>query len=166
MKYIEIMKSDTKSIKELSELASKIVKEHYDPILGEAQNDYMIEKFQSIQSIVEQLERKYSYYFVCNHDGNKVGFIAFYPRVNDLYLSKFYLEKSCRGLGIAKDMFEFVKNEAKKLEFSSILLNVNKYNSIAIRAYETFGMIKIEEEKIDIGNGYYMDDYVYQYYLN
>lgn len=166
MKYIEITKSDTKSIKELSELASEIVKEHYDPILGETQNNYMIKKFQSARSIMEQLAQNYRYFFVANNNGIKVGFIAFYPREDDLYLSKFYLEKSERGQGIATDMFEFIKSKATGLRFTSIVLNVNKYNDLAIRAYEKLGMIKIAEEKIDIGNGYYMDDFVYQYNLS
>ena len=165
MKYLEIKESDYKLIKEVSELASKIVKEHYDPIVGETQNEYMIKKFQSASSIKEQLSQNYRYFFVLNEEGKRVGFIAFYPREKDLYLSKFYLEKNERGKGMAKNMFAFVKNEARKSGFSSIVLNVNKYNAIAIRAYEKLGMGKIAEEKIDIGRGYYMDDYVYQFVI-
>ncbi|BAM47430.1 GNAT family N-acetyltransferase [Amphibacillus xylanus] len=165
MKYIEIKKTDMKAIHELSSLASKIVKEHYDPIIGKAQNDYMIEKFQSVTSILEQLAQNYQYYFVTDYHNRKIGFIAFYPRRDDLYLSKFYLEKEYRGQGIASEMFDFVKSKAQALGFNIIVLNVNKENLVAIRAYERLGLIRITEEKIDIGNGYYMDDYVYQYLI-
>jgi len=50
-------------------------------------NDYMIEKFQSITSILEQLTQDYQYYFVTDYHDRKIGFIAFYPRRDDLYLS-------------------------------------------------------------------------------
>lgn len=162
MKYLEVKKNDAAAIKELSDLASKIVKEHYDPILGATQNDYMIKKFQSASSITEQLNQGYKYYFICDMAGNKLGFLAFYPRKNDIYLSKFYLQKNQRGKGISKDMLQFVIKKTKQAGFSSIVLNVNKENS-AIKAYEKLGFIKIGEEKNDIGNGYFMDDYVYRY---
>ena len=165
LKYLEINLQNTIAIQSLSMLANDILKEHYDPIIGVIQNDYMLNKFQSVQALTEQLEQNYRYYFVCNMDDEKVGFIGFYPREEDLYLSKFYLNKNYRGKGIAMDMFEFVKSQAKQLGFSSITLNVNKNNAIAIRAYEKLGLIRVAQEKINIGNGYYMDDYVYQYLI-
>lgn len=39
----------------LSEIASRVVKAHFDPLIGPAQNDYMIEKFQSEPAIRAQL---------------------------------------------------------------------------------------------------------------
>ena len=82
-----------------------------------------------------------------------------------MYLSKFYLLKEQRGKGISKDMLQFVIEKTKEAGLSSIVLNVNKKNS-AIKAYEKLGFIKIGEEKNDIGNGYFMDDFVYKYCIN
>jgi ribosomal protein S18 acetylase RimI-like enzyme len=162
--YIKVVNTNAVEIKELSDLAVKIVKEHFDPIIGAAQNDYMIKRFQSVSAITEQLEHGYQYYFVCDSAGNKVGFLAFYLRENELYLSKFYLQKNQRGKGISKDMLNFIVKKAKEAGFSSIVLNVNKNNS-AILAYEKLGFIKIREEKNDFGNGFFMDDYVYEYLI-
>jgi hypothetical protein len=78
----------------MSLLASSIVKEHFDPLIGSAQNDYMIEKFQSVEAIREQIAKGYEYYFVCNEQNKNIGFLAIYDRKTDLYLSKFYLLKS------------------------------------------------------------------------
>lgn len=160
MNYIEVKKDNKETILKLSNLASMIVKEHYDPILGASQNDYMIEKFQSARSITEQLENGYSYYLVENQE--KVGFIAYYIRENDLYLSKFYLRKDQRGKGISKDMLKFVIKKAKEANRFSIVLNVNKENN-AIYVYEKLGFVRIGAEKIDIGNNYFMDDFIYKY---
>ena len=38
-----------------------IVKEHFDPTIGAAQNDHMIDKFQSVTAITEQLRNEYQY---------------------------------------------------------------------------------------------------------
>lgn len=164
MNYIKVVNTDAIAIKELSDLASKIAKEHYDPILGATQNDYMINRYQSVSAITEQLEHGYQYYFVNDSIGNKVGFLALYLRENEMYLSKFYLQKNQRGKGISKDMLNFVIKKTKEASFSSIILNVNKKNS-AIVVYEKLGFIKIREEKNDIGNGFFMDDFVYEYLI-
>ena len=165
MNYIKLSPADEALIADLSALASSIVKEHYDPIIGAEQNDYMIAKFQSAASIKEQLSRNISYYLVCTDQAEKVGFIAFYPRGNELYLSKFYLHKSQRGQGISRQMMGFVITQAKKINASSVALNVNKHNTLAIAVYERLGFKKIRDEKIDIGSGWYMDDYVYEYVI-
>lgn len=162
MNYRKINLHDKGAIREVSYLASHIVKEHYDPILGSVQNDYMIRKFQSVPAITEQLEHGYQYYLVENLEGQQVGFLACYPRESEWYLSKFYIEKGQRGKGISKNMLQFVIDQAKENGFSSIVLNVNKRNN-ALHVYEKLGFQRIREEKNDIGNGFYMDDYVYQY---
>ena len=163
MNYIKVKVNDTHAIKELSSLASKIVKEHYDPILGATQNDYMIDKFQSAAAITEQIKQGYQYYFV-SYKNNNIGFIAFYPRKDEMYLSKFYLQKEERGKGISKDMLHFVIKKTKEAGLNTIVLNVNKHNK-AVLVYEKLGFIKIREEKNDIGNGFFMDDFVYKYLI-
>lgn len=164
--FEKVSVNDADVIKELSDLATEIVKEHFDPIIGAAQNDYMINMFQSVPAITEQLKNGYQYFFVSNVSGKKIGFLAFYPREKDIYLSKMYLHKDQRGKGIAKEMFQFVIEQIQGYGFSSIVLNVNKNNIIAITAYEKMGFRKIRAEKNYIGNGFYMDDWVYEYIID
>lgn len=165
MTFRQIVSGDEQGIAELSALASAIVKEHYDPILGSEQNDYMIEKFQSVPAITDQLGHGYQYYLVQQDNGADIGFMAMYPRGNEWYLSKFYLHKDCRGQGLSRQMLSFVKQQARKAGADSITLNVNKYNS-AVYAYEKLGFHRIRDEVNDIGHGYVMDDYVYEYPLS
>ncbi len=113
MKYERISADDDKGIKELSVLASAIVKEHYDPIIGKEQNDYMIKMFQSEEALKKQISDKYEYFIIKNEEGESLGFIAFYPRKDDLYLSKFYLKKEERGKGTGKETFNFIIGQAK-----------------------------------------------------
>ena len=159
MEFVKVESGDRETISELSLFASAIVKEVFDPIIGEAQNDYMIQMFQSEQSIEKQLQQGYQYYNVFEQ-GEKIGFLAFYGKQYNLYLSKFYLEKHFRGKGYAREMFAFVCAQAGKMGYHAITLNVNRDNT-AKYVYEKLGMKVIKEEKNDIGNGFYMDDYVY-----
>ena len=161
MTFEPLMSTDEGGIEAMSALATEIVREHYDPILGTAQNDYMLEKFQSVNALREQLAHGYQYCFVRVGD-RRVGFLAFYPKENCLYLSKFYLLKAERGKGYARQMHGFVCQKAQEVGLSAVELNVNKNNS-AVFAYEKLGFERVRAEKIDIGAGYYMDDYVYRY---
>ena len=160
MEFEEVTLSDEEAIKNLSDMASTIVKEYYDPIIGAVQNDYMIEKFQSVPAIKRQLAEGYRYYVVCS-DEDRIGFIAFYPRGSAMYLSKLYLYKQERGRGYARPILDFVIAAAKAEELTSIELNVNRNND-TIHIYERLGFQILRAEKNDIGNGFYMDDYVYQ----
>ena len=165
MIYTEITADNKNAVARLSALASAIVKEYFDPIIGPAQNDHMIAKFQTAEAIAEQLGHGYQYYFVNDSQDKTAGFLAFYRRNNAMYLSKFYLLKEQRGKGIAKDMLQFVISETKKAGLFTIELNVNK-NNPALYAYEKMGFVKLREETIDIGDGFVMDDFVYQYRID
>lgn len=159
---IEIIRVEPKEIPELSAFASGIVKEHFDPIIGSKQNDYMIAQFQSIEGISKQMKDGYRYYWV-KEDGKKAGFLAFYPREGKMYLSKFYVHKDFRGRHFAKKMFEFVKEETVKEHLPAVYLNVSKQNTETIAIYEHLGFQIVRKEKNPIGNGFYMDDYVLEY---
>ena len=160
MVFRELFADDAEGIKAMSEMATEIVREHYDSIIGKEQNDYMLSLFQTEDAIREQLTHGYRYFFI-RKDEENIGFIAFFPRGDAMYISKFYLYKSARRQGYSRAMMAFAIEEAKKAGLSGIELNVNKNNN-AIQAYEHLGMRVIRSEKNDIGNGFYMDDYVYR----
>ncbi len=160
MNFIALIKDDTDEIRKMSQIATSIVREHFDQLIGKEQNDYMIGLFQTEDAIKKQLKSGNRYYFVEDND-RIVGFTAFYPKEKAMYLSKFYLYKIERGKGYAHQMLDFIVKEAQKLNLNGIELNVNKENS-ACRVYESLGFRIIRSEKNDIGHGFYMDDYVYR----
>ncbi len=155
----EFQKVTHTEVQELSELASSIVREHYDPILGEEQNRYMIQMFQSPSAITEQLDKGWQYYYLL-WNGQKAGFTAFYPKQGRLYISKLYVHKDFRRKHIAADTVQFLAGQARQMELPSLFLNVNKYNDGSIAAYERMGFVKVRAEKNPIGSGYFMDDFV------
>lgn len=160
-----IRRVNAEEVQELSILATEIVKDHFDPLIGKEQNDYMIHLFQTPESIAKQIEEGYQYYWVIE-DGHKAGFFAIYPKEEKMYLSKFYIHKDYRGRHLAGKMMEYIFNETRKQNLPAVFLNVNKGNIDPIRIYKHFGFIVIREEKNDIGNGFFMDDFVMEHRLD
>lgn len=161
MEFIELDKNKIEDIKKMSFLVSSIIKEYYDPLLGSIQNDYMINKFQSFEAISDQLNHNYHYCFI-NLDNQDIGFLAYFYKIDCLYLSKLYLVKEFRGKGYARIILDFLVDICIKSNLKGIELNVNKYNKTRF-IYEKLGFVKIKDEVNDIGSGFVMDDYVYYY---
>ncbi|MBE6110497.1 MAG: GNAT family N-acetyltransferase [Erysipelotrichaceae bacterium] len=159
MEFVRL-ENDEKEIERMSAMATAIVREHFDPLIGKEQNDYMLSLFQTPGAIAAQLAEGYRYYFV-RKDGEDIGFTAFYPRQDAMYLSKFYLYRQERAKGYAHAMMEFVESETRKEGLQAVELNVNRFNS-AVQVYEKLGFEIIREEKNEIGHGFIMDDYVFR----
>lgn len=148
-------------VERLSALATAIVKDWYDPIIGPDQNDYMIARFQSVPALLEQLRGGCTYQILQSpgEPRTDIGFVGFYPRGNELYLSKFYLAAPWRGKGLAKPVLRHVAAFAAARGLGAITLNVNRHNP-TLAVYEALGFRRIREECNPIGHGFFMDDYV------
>ena len=142
----------------IENLANEIWNEHYTPIIGKAQVDYMLEKFQNVEAMFKQIDNNYKY-FIVKHNKKDVGYLAFKINNYDLFLSKIYILKAFRGKSLGKQAMEFVSKQASNSNCKTITLTVNKNNSNSIKAYEKIGFINIEELVQDIGCGFVMDDY-------
>lgn len=165
IKFISVRAEDAARIEALSAFATEIVREHFDPIIGKAQNDYMLARSQSAAAIQTQIAEGSRYYIAADEGGTWMGFTAFYPKGDEMYLSKFYVQKDHRGKGVSRRMLELIVDAAKAEGLSRISLNVNRHNDLAIAAYERMGFVRARAEQIDIGQGFIMDDFVYEYQL-
>ena len=153
-------------IPNLAELANNIWHEYWPCILSNEQIDYMVDKFQSKEAILNQLiHEKYSYYFVII-DEQICGYVGLALKDKYLFLSKLYLLKDFRHKGIGNLVIQEIKQIAQKEKFKSIQLTVNKYNTNTIEAYKKYGFKVIDQVVTDIGNGFVMDDYIMEYTLN
>lgn len=159
--------SQSDDVSNLARMAKEIWEEHYTPIIGKDQVDYMVEKFQSESAIRRQIKENYMYFSVSlNHQ--PIGYLGYLEKneENTLFLSKIYLKKPFRRVGYGKQMIQFVIEQASHLNFKSINLTVNKYNSDTINAYQKIGFTRKRELIIDIGNGFVMDDFEMSYDLD
>ena len=151
-------------IQELCILAKEIWNEYSICFISQEQIDYMLEKFQSEQAVKGQINfQNYSYYFL-EEDGENFGYFAVQKQKDNLFLSKIYIKKEFRGKGYARKAFtNAIIPIAREHELPKITLTVNKYNFAAIMTYEKLGFDRVTSKEINIGNGYIMDDYIYEY---
>ena len=143
-------------------VADEIWHEHFTPIIGEEQVDYMLEKFLSPDPLVEQINSGYEY-FLFSYDYTFAGFAGIHEEDNALFLSKLYVDKEFRGMGIASYMFQKFIEICKMRNLNKIWLTCNRNNTTTIAIYEHLGFRKVREQVTDIGNGFVMDDYVFEY---
>jgi ribosomal protein S18 acetylase RimI-like enzyme len=146
----------------LSAVADDIWRQHYTPIIGEAQVDYMLEKFLSPEALVEQINAGYEY-FLFSYDYTFAGFAGIHEEDNKLFLSKLYVHEDFRGKGIGSYMFQKFIEICKLRNLKTIWLTCNRNNTESLAVYEHLGFKKVREEVADIGNGFVMDDYIMEY---
>jgi GNAT superfamily N-acetyltransferase len=158
---IKIVKvSDENLVSVVEALAHSIWREHFTPIIGSPQVEYMLEKFQSKRAILNQIEKDGYLYYLCEDKNSSwVGYFAVVPQQQDLFLSKLYVTAENRGKGYAKSALEFIEMLARDKGLSNITLTVNKNNTGPINVYKKLGFVITDSPVTDIGNGFVMDDY-------
>lgn len=148
-------------IAEVARLAREIWQEHYLPIIGQDQVGYMLEKFQSRGAITRQIAQKHEYYLVLDR-GHSAGYVSIVLDTGEskLLLSKIYIRKELRGLGLGKETLEFVENICRQHGITVIRLTVNKNNTSSMSWYTKRGFTNTGPTVQDIGGGFVMDDFI------
>ncbi len=152
---------EKQEIQTVAKLAEKIWHAHYDSIIGAAQVDYMLQKFQSEDAVALQLKDG-MIYKIAWWENAPAGYYAIKkePDAGKIFLSKLYIDKAYRKKGIATAILQDILKIGEESDLSGIYLTVNKNNKGSIEAYEKLGFHKEKEIKTDIGNGFFMDDYI------
>ena len=178
----KIKKLETnEELEDVAALAKEVWTEHYTPLIGAAQTEYMIRVFQSPEKIKNDVrEKNYSYFAVFSDGGEEqIAYLALQPDEKGVFVSKIYVKKESRRLGIAKMLIEFSLDFAKK-EIKSpnsvydvsknnrpcLWLTVNKGNSGPIEFYKKEGFLIDKEAVTDIGHDFYMNDYIMTLYFD
>jgi len=156
---IKIIPATTNSqFQQIETLADTIWRDYYIPMVGKQQIDYMLEKFQSVAAIKQQVEVGFEY-FIITFDGIPVSYIAIKKEESALFLSKIYVLSTYRGKKIAKTALAFIEDKAKSNQLETIRLTVNVNNTTSINVYEKLGFVIVRPLVADIGNGFIMDDF-------
>lgn len=140
-------------------LAMQVWPQTYAPIISPEQIEYMLERMYSASSLERQMRDRHEFIIVTDHE-EPVGFASIGPPESGTYkLHKIYILPSMQGKGagayvIGELMKAIARNGGRTLQ-----LNVNR-NNPARGFYERMGFSVIREEDIDIGQNFYMNDYV------
>jgi GNAT superfamily N-acetyltransferase len=147
----------------------------YGHIISQEQIDFMLEWMYSDASLEKQMNTGCEFYIASikkeNEQWEAVGFCSVSPEEEENNstkkvegskahkLNKLYILPSAQGTGAGKALLNKSIEVVKAAGSSSLFLQVNKLNT-AYTFYLKHGFLKEAEYKFDIGNGFYMDDYV------
>ena len=156
----EIKKAGTDDIALIRELTFRVWPQTYASILSQEQIDYMLEMMYSESSLKNQMTEDGCRFIIVYENGNPVGFASYSEEETQRWkLNKIYVLQNQQGKGTGKYMINYIIEEIKKQNANSLYLQVNRYNN-AKSFYEKLGFAEIDFINLDIGNGYFMNDYV------
>ena len=155
--------SGDSDIRLTAQMAQEIWNEAFRGIITQEQINYMVDKYQSYHAMKDQIENQGYTYFIISKDGKDAGYCGVQVKEDiSLYLSKMYLLKEARGQRLFEQMTNHLVKLCRDKGISRIWLTVNKHNDRAIAAYIKNGYKNIRSQTTDIGNGFVMDDYVFE----
>jgi ribosomal protein S18 acetylase RimI-like enzyme len=155
-----IRDADLEDIPTIGYLAQQIWPGTYQEILGTAQLQYMMDLIYSPDSLQQQMVKQKHHFLVVELDEEPVGFASYSPlKEEGIYkLHKLYVHPKTQGKGIGKTLVDYIVDQLPR-KAKTLRLNVNRHNK-AKNFYEKIGFSIVKEEDIDIGNQYFMNDYV------
>ena len=158
---LRIRKADVDDISVIRDLTLRIWPETYRSILSGEQIDYMLERSYHPDFLAEQMQT--SQFIIISNEKEEIGFASFGLQKDSglFHLHKIYLLPSYQGKGAGKAMIEYICEDVRKRGGRSIQLNVNRENK-ARQFYERLGFVIVETVDIDIGSGYFMNDFIMQ----
>lgn len=150
---------------DVATLANEIWHQHFIPIIGEAQVEYMVDKFQSYPAISKQIHEDGYEYFRIYLGDIFAGYTGVHAEEDSLFLSKLYIKENCRGNRLATHALNYLIQICKERGLKKIWLTCNKYNNNTLAVYDHLGFQITDEQVADIGNGFVMDDYILTYVI-
>jgi len=133
----------------------------YLPFISREQVDYMFHMMYAPSALAEQVQQK-GHVFLLAYEapGKAIGFVSYQLNYRDgsCKVHKLYVLPSVQTKGTGRALLDQVAAEALAAGQDSIVLNVNRENK-AVDFYKHLGFEISRVEDIDIGNGYFMNDY-------
>ncbi len=157
-----IKKAGIADIEIIRSLVFKIWPVAYKEILSEAQIRYMLQLFYDADELKKQIQSPCCHYLIGYQHNLPISFAAYHFYHEDKLkckLDKIYILPQQQNAGFGRQLLQAVIREAKQENAISLTLHVNRYNK-AIDFYVKMGFHIIREEDMDIGNGFFMNDYV------
>jgi GNAT superfamily N-acetyltransferase len=166
---MKLIKATENDIPLIQDLAKRSWENAYADILSAEQMEFMLSTMYSHEEIASHLQNPdYHYYLILdeNNDSHE-GFIGYEHHYEEetTKLHRIYLVPESKGKGFGKEALQFLIQQVSESGDKRIILNVNKYNS-AKKFYESQGYNVYDEGVFDIGNGFFMDDYLMEYLIH
>lgn len=154
---IKLINADKQDIPIIYSLALKIWNHHYVPIVGQEQVDYMLGNIYSTEGLTEQMTIKHHQFYLLVLDERPVGFLSVSGE-EDMFIHKFYIDQDLQGRGYGAEVFHQLCSLYSSVQ--SFTLTVNRSNYKSINFYFKLGFKIDHIDDFDIGQGYFMNDFI------
>lgn len=161
---IVLKKAKEEDIPTIQEIAHLTWPATYLSIIGQQQIDYMLDKMYNRGELLQQLMDGYIF-LIAEENEKNIGFASYSiidHQKRTYKLHKLYVLPDSHGKGVGKILINEVFNLVKAANGTALQLNVNKYNKSSDFYLKAGFKIK-EAVLLDIGHGYFMDDYVMEF---
>ena len=156
---IDIRNAVFGDIQLIQDMAQVVFPHTYGKIISKQQIAYMLEMMYSTQALEIQIFDGKPF-VIAEMDGEGVGFASFGQKAQSLYrLHKLYVLPNIQQKGTGKLLLKEVIRQVVELGGKQLELNVNKYNK-AVGFYQKMGFAITDTIDLNIGNGYFMNDYI------
>lgn len=144
----------------IQQLAQIIWPPTFANILSQPQIQYMLQWMYSEPSLSKQLKEG-CIFFIAYQQNLPIGY-ASWQKLNhaEAKLHKLYVLPEMQGKKVGFALLQKIIELTQENGLQRLILNVNRYNQKAIVFYLRTGFTIEKEEDINIGNGYFMNDYV------
>jgi len=141
-------------------LAQQIWPDAYREILSPEQLTYMMKLFYSPDSLLKQMTDDQHRFLIVEQEEEAIGFASWGPAGPGIFkLHKLYVLPGGQGKGIGRAILLFIFDVLRSEGAAALRLNVNRHNKARL-FYEKLGFKVIGKEDIDIGGGYFMNDFI------
>lgn len=158
-------KANVSDISLIQSIAEAAWRPTYGEILSEEQCVYMLDWMYNTQKLEEQINGNIQFIILENQDSKAIGYASFEKTEDgNGKLHKIYTHPDFKQKGGGSVLLNEIMNIAHSMNVKVLELNVNRYNT-AVEFYLKKGFIIKEEMDLDVGNGFFMNDYVMSYEL-
>src|SRR5690625_3507436 len=120
---MKLVKLKSEDISTVQQLAREIWEEHYLPIIGQQQIDYMLDLFYSTEKIQKELEEGV-YWEILYLENEAIGYLVCEVEEENIQLSKLYLKSKVRGKGLGKFLIDRSKDrKSTRLNSSHVAIS-------------------------------------------
>jgi GNAT superfamily N-acetyltransferase len=163
MNIITYKKAENSDCKLIYDLALEIWNIHYIPIIGQQQVDYMLRTLYSESSLIKQMKEGQEFTLIFSND-TAIGYFSLSRKENISFLHKFYIDSSQQSKGVGTEVMKEILLRSEGA--SAIELTVNRKNFKTINFYFKNEFYIKSVEDFNIGEGYFMNDFVMMKNLN
>jgi GNAT superfamily N-acetyltransferase len=164
---IRVRQINSSEVGIIHDLAHVIWPPTFAEILKPEQIQYMLDWMYNTSTLAKQIAEGHRF-FLIEDDGLPLGFMGiqpFYPDKASVKIHKLYVLPETQGKGLGKKLIDQAIEDARQNNCERLILNVNRFNR-AVEFYKHIGFNILLEENIDIGNGYWMEDFVMSMQVN